>query len=298
MLSAQGKLSEKFTGSLSFGASRYGRRWEKVDQVGTGLDIPDLYIIENTTAVTTSYDLVRKKIQSVYSTGQLAYKNYLFLDLNARNDWSSTLGVNNQSYFYPAVSLSGVITDAFNIQSDVLSFAKVRASYAQAGNDTQPYQTTAGYNVETNYFKGIRYGSIKGALPPVDLKNELKTSYEFGADFRLLKNRIGIDFTYYNSNTTNQIFDVQISSASGYGSLRGNAGKMSNKGIELFVTVVPVEIPNSLKWEMSLNFSKNKSRVVSLAEGLETYTILSNGNARIEARPGHPYGDIIGHING
>jgi TonB-linked SusC/RagA family outer membrane protein len=186
LLTANGEISETLSGLVSLGANRYTRRYERLGLYGTSLDIPEFYTITNSLNVVPTNYLSRKEIQSVYMTGQLAYNNYLFLDLTARNDWSSTLGKDNYSFLYPSASLSYVITDALNIDSGILDFLKLRASYAQAGNDADPYRTLAGYTIYSTNFQGQRFAGINSTVPPVSLKNELTSSYEFGTDFRLV----------------------------------------------------------------------------------------------------------------
>ena len=294
MVTANGSLSEDFKGTLSLGANKFTRSWEKTATIGRNMDVPGLYTIENAGLVIPSYDIIRKEIQSVYMTGQLAYKNYIFLDLTARNDWSSTLSSSNYSFIYPSASLSYVVTDAFDITSNLLTFAKLRLSYAQAGNDADPYQTKGGYAVVSNFFHGQRFASIKSTVPPADLKNELSSSFEIGTDIRLFDNRVSVDFTYYSSKTSNQILNVGLSQTTGYGSLFLNAGEVSNKGIELFVSASPVKSDN-FNWGIDVNFSKNKSTVEALHEGIDRYNFISTDNASIVAIPGLPYGAIYGY---
>ena len=294
LITANGKLSTNFSGSVSFGANKYRRSRETAATIGRDMNVPDVYTIENSNLVIPFYEFRAKEIQSVYMTGQLVYKSYLFLDLTARNDWSSTLGRENYSFFYPSASLSYVITDAFDITSNVLTFAKLRASYAQAGNDTDPFRTQGGYSVGTQLFKGQRFASINGTVPPTSLRNELSTSIEFGTDIRLFDNRLSIDFTYYDSRTTDQILPIGIPSSTGYQGLFLNAGEVSNKGIELFISAVPLQLDNSLRWEIGINFSKNKSIVEELVEGIERLDFITTGPASIVAIPGQPYGTIFG----
>tara|TARA_R110002049_G_scaffold28018_5_gene96679 strand:- start:36552 stop:39695 length:3144 start_codon:yes stop_codon:yes gene_type:complete len=295
LLTASGKLSEDFTGSASIGANQFKRRYERSATIGRNMNIPELYTIENADLVIPSYSLIQKEIQSVFMTGQLAYKNYAFLDLTARNDWSSTLGTGNYSFMYPSASLSYVVSDAFNLNSKTMTFAKLRASYAQAGNDADPYQTKGGYTVQSNMFQGQRFARINGGVPATNLKNELTTSFEFGADLRLFNNRLGIDFTYYNSKTSNQIMQIGLSQSTGFNGLYLNAGEVSNKGIELFLSTTPVKVGDSFKWEADINFSKNTSNIESLVEGIDRYNFISTGNASIIAQPGLPYGSILGY---
>ncbi len=295
LLTADRNLSDNLRGTFSIGANRYTRRLEKTATIARDMNIPDLYTVENADLVFPSYDIVRKEIQSVYLTGQLAYKNTLFLDFTARNDWSSTLGVNNQSFLYPSVSLSYALTDALELDSKLLTFAKLRMSYAQAGNDADPYKTKGGYTVETTTFKGQRFARVNGTVAATDLKNELTTSFEVGTDVRLLDNRVAIDFTYYNSRTSNQIMAIGLSQATSYDGVFLNAGEVSNKGIELFVSASPIKLPNSLEWEVGINFSKNRSIVTELVEGIDRYNFISPGSANIVAIPGEAYGTIMGY---
>jgi TonB-linked SusC/RagA family outer membrane protein len=295
LLTAAGKLNINFTGSLSVGANHLYHDEQYAGNEGIGLIVPGLYNISNATRVVPREYYIRKEINSAYFSGQLGFKGYLFLDFSGRNDWSSSLGVKNQSFFYPSVSSSFVFTDALNLKSDVLSFGKIRASYATAGNDASPYQTLGGYSISSSTtFNGQPFGSIHGNIPLVDIRNELTHSYEFGTQLSLLKDRVGIDVTYYNSSTSNQILNVEVAAPTGYSTALINSGEIRNSGIEVMLTVTPVKTSN-FRWDINLNFSHNKSEVVSLAPGISTQTLLSTSEATIEARPGEPYGNIIGY---
>ncbi len=294
LLTASGNLSENITASFSAGANHRNQEQRQLGVTGSGFNIPNLYHISNAKLVTARDYPSQKQINSVYFAAQTGYKDYLFLDVTGRNDWSSTLGLNNQSFFYPSVGLSFVFTDAFSLNSPLLTFGKIRASYAEAGNDASPYLTTAGYNLSSSSFNGQPFAFISSNIPLIDLKNELTQSYEFGTELRLFKNRLGIDFTYYNAATINQITPVQISAATGYGTRVINAGEIQNKGIEIFVNGTPVNSGN-FSWDVTLNFSRNMSKVVSLAPGISTLTLLTGaGGSSIQARPGESYGNIVG----
>ncbi len=296
LLNAFGKLSNKLTGSFSLGANHLSRDQQVVGNVGTNLNVPGLYYIGNTQNVTPREYTVRKRMNSVYFTGQLAYENFLFLDVTGRNDWSSTLGNKNQSFFYPSVASSFVFSDIAKWDKRVLSFGKLRASYAEAGNDASPYQTRAGYTVTSSTtFNGQPFANIRSNIPLTDLKNELKRSYEFGAELRFLNDRLGLDLTYYNSSTVNQILPLEISAATGYDTRLINAGEIRNSGFELFLNTVPVKTKN-FDWNVSLNLSKNKSKVVSLAPNITTLTLMDPGyGASIQARTGEAFGNIVGY---
>ncbi|MEP7107944.1 MAG: SusC/RagA family TonB-linked outer membrane protein [Ferruginibacter sp.] len=295
ILTAQGKLSKNFSASFLVGGNLYQTKTITTGLEGGNLNYPDFYQISNAGIVIPTSSLGRKEVQSAFFNGQLAYKNYLFLDITGRNDWSSSLG--SPSFFYPSFSLSHVLTDALNIKSKLLSYAKIRASYAQAGTDANIYQTKAGYSIlpVSSGFDGQQFAQISQNVPNATLKNELKKSYEFGTDIRLLKNRVGIDFTYYNASTANQILPISVSGASGFTTKLINAGEIQNKGIELYINTIPVQMLNSFSWEVSLNFSKNKSEVISLAPGISNNVMLSTNNVSIEARPGQPFGNIVGY---
>lgn len=284
-----------FSASLSLGGSLLKRSNTLQGWDGRTLLIPGIYDISNAKNVAPYYSMVEKELQSVYAAGEIGYKNYLFLDITGRNDWSSTLGSNNYSFFYPSVGSSFIFTDAFDMHSKVLTFGKVRASYAEAGNDASAYLTQSGYSVNPTPFNGQTYASQDNNIALYNLKNELKHSIEFGADLRFFNNRIGLDATYYKSNTKNQIVPVGISTASGYTTKVINAGNIQNEGIEVSLNVTPVNLKNSFRWDISLNFAKNQSKVIELAPGIETLPLAYGEPNTIEARIGQPYGNIIGY---
>lgn len=295
LLTANGTLAPGLTGSISVGGNRMSRYQAVTGFTGTNLVLDDVYHISNAANVVPRSGLNRKEIQSVFGMAQLAYKDVLFLDVTSRNDWSSSLGLNNQSFFYPSVSSSFVFSDALNLSNGILSFGKIRASYAQAGKDANPYQTKAGYSLQNISFRDQKFLQIGSRIPLTDLKNELTTSYEFGADIRLFKNRIGIDATYYDAIAKNQIVPLPLSATTGYNDRMINAGKIRNKGFELLLTGSPFANKNGLSWNIILNLSRNKSKVVELYDGVQALTLLSQTHANIEARPDQPYGNIVGY---
>jgi TonB-linked SusC/RagA family outer membrane protein len=295
LLTASGKLTQKFTGSFSVGANHLNRREDNTGIEGYNLNIPGLYNIINAGLVYPTNTVLRKQINSVYFTGQLGYNNYLFLDISGRNDWSSTLGINNYSFFYPSVSTSFVFSEALRLNPGIVSYGKLRLSYAQAGNDASPYKTQAGYYLSTATFGGQQMAGIQSDIPLTNLKNELSRSFEIGTELRLFNNRVGIDFTYYNSSTKNQIVGIDISASTGYASKLINAGEIRNRGIELLFTATPFKT-RDFSWDLTINFSRNRSKVISLAPGIPNITLLYSGSGQvsIEARPGEAYGNILG----
>jgi len=255
--------------------------------------IPDIYNFTNT-AVNLQVDhfVSEKRINSLYGFGQVGYNNILFLDITGRNDWSSTLPVNNNSYFYPSVTMSGIISDMFTLP-DVVSFFKVRAAYAEVGNDTNPYSLTNVFN------PAVAWGSIQtktesSRLAIEDLKPEKTSSVEFGADIRLFKGRLGLDFTYYDNRTKNQIIPIELDISTGYASRIINAGEIQNNGIELVLSGSPIKNLNGLNWTIMANFTRNRSRVLELTDDLDTYSMVGRNGATIQARIGERMGNIYG----
>ncbi len=239
----------------------------------------------------------RKESQSVFGSLNLSWQNAVFLDLTGRNDWSSTLPAAARSYFYPSASISTVITDLVpGIKNDILTFGKVRASLAQVGNDTDPYQLAQTFPASTTSWNGAQpqfyeATTIANSL----LKPETTTGLEFGVDLRLFRGKVGIDATYYEQTTRNQILGVDISKASGYNRRILNAGQITNKGFEVTLSGTPLKLDNGLQWDMSFNLARNRNKVVELAEGLTTYTLNERRGLTLEARAGQPYGTLYGY---
>jgi outer membrane receptor protein involved in Fe transport len=213
LLSFNKDISKEFNVSATFGGNQ-NRQSSIYDEENAGqLNLPGIYNLTNSRiALVASQSKVGKRINSLYGSASVSFRNYLFLDITARNDWSSALtlptalkafGTENNSYFYPSVALSAVVSDMTKLP-EVISFAKLRASLAQVGNDTDPFTFTQAFNPSTPYGNSQIYGETD-RLANLNLKPEISTAYELGADLRFFKNRIGLDFTYYQSTTKNQI---------------------------------------------------------------------------------------------
>lgn len=293
LFNANKKINKNIEISGNLGGSRMKRKYEQSSSKVDRLAVPNFYHPEfGEDDAEVGYDLSEKQINSIYGSAQLAYKSYLYFDFTARNDWSSTLPAENNSYFYPSVNIGFVFTEAFKFENKILSFGKLRASWAQVGSDADPYMLQQTYASNGN-FNGNPMVMLNSTLPLSNLKPEITNSIEAGTDLRFFLDRIGIDFTYYHSNTKNQIVPADISSASGFSKAVINAGEIENKGIELMLKLLPLKKKN-LRWEANLNYSRNKSEVISLTEGLDNYQLGSQWGVTIEARPGNPYGDIVG----
>ena len=289
-----------FTNDFSFtgqagGAVRknyYKRNFTNVGQ----LVVDGLYNLANSNPSqnTVASAIEASEVQSLYTSLQFGYMNALFLDLTARNDWSSTLPAGNNSYFYPSASVSAVLTDLMDISGPVLSFGKLRASYAQVGNDASPYQLSQTFRAGGSWNGSIPEYYENTQIANSSLKPEITTGLELGADLRFFKSKVGLDVTYYDQTTKNQILGVEISKASGYNTRILNAGKVSNKGIEITLSGTVLELPSGFKWNTTLNYARNRNKVIELAEGLETYTLQERRGLTSIARIGEPYGTLYG----
>lgn len=289
------KITDDLTYVVNVGGSTLQKRDETTSQrTDGGLAIPYFYNIENSVnRPTVSHQLTESRTNGLYSFVQFSYKTWLFLDVTARNDWSSTLPKSNRSYFYPSVSSGFVFTEALDWKQNILSFGKLRASWAQVGRDTDPYRTNYSYPASGS-FNGAPMYQLDPSIPLLNLKPEITSNIEFGTELIFFNNRIGLDVTYYLSNTKNQILPASVSASSGFVNAIINSGEIMNKGIEIQLKTKPIETKN-FRWNLDFNFAHNKNEVVALTNGLETYQLFYQWNLTIEARPGHAYGDIVGY---
>lgn len=263
-----------------------------------GLNIPDLFTLSNskTSPFGNSNFRSKKEVRSLYGIASFGFKDLLYLDMTARNDWSSALPVNANSYFYPSVGLSFVFSELLNI--DFISFGKVRGSWARVGSDLDAYQLALNYGVGANQWNGnILMGTPNELVDPA-IEPSLSSAYEFGGDIKFFTNRLGFSVTYYNENKINEILSVPVSGASGFGTKKINAGQVDRNGVEVSVQIIPVQTSN-FNWDITLNFAKNNSKVIELAEGIdaiiqETGTFGTSFGARLVHRVGEQWGQIRG----
>ncbi|MNS40593.1 TonB dependent receptor [compost metagenome] len=272
-----------FSVGLNAGASSLQQNSSSLSSGGV-LSKRNFFALSNVQTPTSTSTASEKRINSVYGFGQIGFRNYLFLDLTARNDWSSTLP---EDYFYPSFGLSAVLSDMFTLP-EVISFAKVRASYAQVGNDTDPYQTQQRFSYIGGN-GGMLYGQNTKANP--NLKPEISSSSEFGADVRFFNNRLGLDFTYFKTLTDNQIFYINTPESSGYSRAIVNGGDIENKGMELTLTATPIQTEN-FTWDITANYASYKSKVKSIFEGRDELVIGEGRLVRSKVVVGGEYGDL------
>ena len=259
----------------------------------TGLNTPGVYKLANGVSdplVKTTIN--KKRVNSLYFTANLAYQNKLFLDITGRNDWSSTLPSKNRSFFYPSVSLSAMVNEIVKLPA-FISYLKLRASWAQVGNDTDPYRTAPYYS--TSDFAGSLVKS--STLYNADFKPEMSNSWEGGFDIRFFKGRLGIDFTYYYNRTKNQILNAPFDPTTGYTKGIINSGCVSNKGAELVVKGTPIKT-KSWEWNTTLSWSLNRNKIESLAENADERQIIGSyvsGNVYLIGTVGGTTGDLWGY---
>jgi TonB-linked SusC/RagA family outer membrane protein len=295
LLSATRQLSPRITMDVTGGGNIRTNDFENSAVSVTALTAPDIYTIDNAAVTPAPSDFTsRKKVRSLYGSLSVNYGGFFNVDVTGRNDWSSTLPADNNSYFYPSVSSALVFTDALGMQSRVLSSGKVRASWTRVGNDTDPYQLASVYSAQ-QAFGSVPMFSVPGQLLNANLKPEQTTAWEVGADLGFFDERLGFVLTHYNNTTRDQILGVQISSSSGYTSQVLNAGEVNNKGWELLLRTTPIRQAGGFRWDMTLNWSKNTSKVTELHGDLETLVLGSYWSMNIEARKGEPYGAFFGN---
>lgn len=283
-------LSDKLNLRVSAGANHRREKYDLINGHVEGLVIPGVYKLSNginTPVLSTRF--TDKVVNSAYGLASVSFDDKIFVDLTARNDWSSTLPLQNNSFFYPSVSTSFVLTDLFTLPHAV-SFAKVRLSAAQVGNDAEPYYTSKYYG--SSEFPGS--GSVPTLLHNVDFKPELTTSYEAGLEYILFNRRLGMDIAVYRNTTENQILRVPIDPTTGYTQAILNGGEVRNQGIEVVAYGSPVET-TSFKWKTTVTWAKNHNEVLSLPEELTDQQIIgTGGNATLIAKVGGTTGDIYG----
>ncbi len=288
------KKEGRFGASVSLGGNRRAEDGRNLDVKAPRLTVPGIYNLTNNAAALERGEYNwKKRVNSLYAFAQFDYDNKIFLDASARNDWSSGLPPENNSYFYPSVSASALINEFFDAP-EVINQIKVRAGWAQVGSDTGPYALNTVYNSGTPWGNTPSLGE-SGALQNPQLKPEAVNTYELGFNVVLFKGRIDFDVTRYDIRSKDQILPLTLAGSSGYDSRRINAGEIQNKGIEIMLKTTPVLLDNGFRWDLAFNFSRNRSKVIDLAPGVPTYVQSAPGeDATIEARVGERMGAIYG----
>jgi TonB-linked SusC/RagA family outer membrane protein len=298
MINYSKTLLQHFNINAMVGGNRRSYEGDETAIDGTQFVIPFFYSYTNLATLTTKPYRPRTKTNSIFGSLDFDYKGMAFLTVTGRQDWFSTLNAENNTIFYPSVGGSFVLSEAFDLPA-VVSFAKLRGSWAQVGGATPtPYAVNLTYSMVQGGHNGRPLQQVTSStITDPALKPLTSTTFEVGFDARFLQNRLGIDFAYYDRKTTNDIVEASVSLASGYRNARMNVGELQNRGIELLITATPVKTQN-FSWDVSYNVAHNASKVVRLADGLPIYQVASSVNnyAGIYHEVGRPYGIIKGNM--
>lgn len=287
----------KFNTVLRLGNDVRTIKYNRLTASGSELDIPTLLSLNNAKVRTTSQYLEDYRIVSALGDLTLGYDNFLFLNVTGRNDWTSTLDPQFNSFFYPSVSVSYVFTDHLKLPK-FFSYGKIRASFAEIGKDASPYENNSYYSssvITTTSQIAWTRGDTRGDR---FLKPERTSTVEFGTELRFLQSRLGIDLTWYKLNSRDQVIPIFISPSAGYNQINSNAGEIENKGIELVLTGSPIKT-NDFSWDATLNFSRNRNKIVAIKDGLSEITVGShfgyiNSGVTLKYAVGSPVGNLYG----
>ena len=304
LLNFQKDITDDFNAKLTLGNNFYSNYGKNLFGDADGLEIPEFYNLNNTSSNTTSSGITRWKTMAVFADLQLSYKNMLYLGVTGRNDWSTTMPEANESAFYPSVSLGFIFTEIQGLKGNsVLTFGKLRASGARTANIAGPYNTdnyffaagtgdgwTNGVNFPYQGETGFQVGT---GLGNPDLKHESQESWEVGADLRFFKNRLGIDFTYFNNDNSDLLMSVPIAASSGFTSVFLNAATMESKGVEISINATPIKTEN-FQWDFVANYTEFTNVVTGLADGVDNVFLGGFTVPQVRAVVGEEYRSIYG----
>jgi outer membrane receptor protein involved in Fe transport len=296
-------------GLLGFNVNQ--RNGKSLNSYLSALDIPGFYNIGNSpNAAQTSTNEYKRRLYGVFGQVDFNFKDYWFVSVTARQDYSSTLPTDNNSFFYPGINTSFLISDAFPEVQSFLPYAKLRASWGRTGKDASEYQiaTTFPKSSITNPYGNLNFPvqnvngtnviafELSNQIGNSTLQPEISTEYEIGFDFRLFNNRFGVDFAYYNKQITDQILPVPLANSSGYSAQVMNFGKLENKGIELMFTIVPIKT-RDFEWTGNVSYTRNRGKVLELAAGLDEIRFTGAYGVDYVALKGYPVGVFKGPVN-
>ena len=303
LISYNTSITEDLDFSLNVGGNLMSNNYHRNYIEAPQLQLPGVYNISNTKDGVTpviSQSIFKRKINSVFGMGQFAYRNYLFLDFTGRNDWASVLPLENNSFFYPSVSLSAVLSDIFDLKNDYITFLKLRGGWAKVGSagPLEPYSLASSFEYSGDPWGTTPIALLPGTLWNPNIKNQSTYEYELGLDGRFFQNRLTVDFTYYDKTTEDVILPVSKSGASGFTSAWDNAATIYNKGVELNLSSKILKSDNGLNLGIDLNFGKNINEVNDIDSDPDSdegaITLGGLWEVDIQAREGQPIGVIYG----
>ena len=291
-------INEDFVFDALLGNELVDKRISNTQAVGYSFNFPGWNHLNNASVFNSSHEYKRKRTVGNFASLSLAWKNMLYLNVTGRNDIVSSMPRDNRSFFYPSISASWVISDMINNRGkgmpEWFTYAKARVSFAQVGNDLDPYQLYNVYGIGSIYETGGTSASVSGStLFNGDVRSELISSWEAGAEVRFFNNLLGLDVAWYKSNAKRQLLNLPMNSLSGFSSMKINAGNIQNSGVEIMLNATPVQT-KEFTWDTQVNFSTNKNKIIELADGINEYTLGTYDNLKILAVAGGNYGEIWG----
>ena len=298
LLTAKGDVADDLNVVFNVGGNLSKRTYEAMRNFGDDFKLNSKAFLSNTLVQEfTETPQQVKKVNSLYASANFAYDNFAYLDVTARNDWSSTLGADNRSYMYTSVNLALLLQDFIDPNKELFDLFKVRASVANVGNDTSPYQLVQTFSVPGQGYLGLTTLNSPSTRLNPDLKPENIESTEVGLELSLLDNNLTFDFAYYNITTTDMIFSVPVPAATGYSFFLENVGEVTNQGVELLLGYNVIN-NSDMRWNTSLFASKNENKLVSLIDDLDTlvYYQTNSGNVNSQAKVGGGIGDLYGTV--
>jgi TonB-linked SusC/RagA family outer membrane protein len=295
--SANTKFGSDINATLRVGHDLYDRRIRGFGAEGNELTVYNYFDLRNAKTIVPTQSAEDYRLMGIFGELTMDYKDYLFLTLTGRNDITSSLLAPNNSFFYPSVSLGYLFSQQFQLPQ-FISLGKLRASYAKIGKDAAPYSTVTGYSSYTQLPSGTTGFTRGPLLGDPTLRPEFTDTFEGGLEMNFLNNRFGLDFTYYNSISKDQIIRVDVTSSTGYVNAAINSGSMRNRGIELILRATPIRT-GKLNWDVNLNFSANRNKILSIREGLTEINYASqsgyaNSTVTMKLVPGYAYGNLYG----
>lgn len=290
LLSYNDNITDDISLSVNLGANARKERGSSLSaNTGDALIVPNFFTIGNTSDNRANHSFGSPRdVNSIYGFAQLGYKDAIYLDITGRNDWSSTLPIDNASFFYPSFGLSAILSELTDMP-DWVTFLKLRGSYAIVGNDTGPFQTLRTASVGAGGNNGFL--SLSTTIPNENLLPEETTSLELGADLRFFNNRVGLDFTWYQSNSKNQLFSIALPVGSGASQFFTNGGDVENKGIEMVLSLRPVQT-NDFQWDILFNFTRNRSTVIQINDQRPSITVAGDFLRSFRIEQGRPWGEV------
>jgi TonB-linked SusC/RagA family outer membrane protein len=297
LLTAEKKLTDDLNFKLLVGNQVFDRNFERISVRGERFAIPNFYNIRNVNATFTDVANPASRLVGVFADLNLEYKDFIFLTASARNDWTSTLPKGRNSFFYPSVGLSFLATEAFKMPEGVLSYAKIRASYAESGKGTDPYLVGRYYELSSP-FGTTTQTRLSSTVSDPNLLPERTAEIEFGADIRFFKNRIGIDATYFQRKSQDLILPLTVSNTTGFARYVTNVGEIENKGIELALNTTPVKMKD-FQWDVNVNFTKMEGVINRISDSIQQFDLYDASPTSTPMvyryKTGGKIGDIYGY---